>query len=909
MKLYSKNEAKSEITRLVDAFGHKLDYYKSDQYKEANLEDDYLKPFLRYLNWNASNEGIVNIANREVIVQAKGKLGKEPDYLLQLDGKPKFYIEAKHPKYKLWKEVQYMWQAYSYAYSTQSSSDRKKVDFSLLTDFEEFRFFDCTFKTDKKTVNNFVSVDWTFKDYETEFNQLWDLFEKENIRKGSLATLYLSEKKVKENRIPPDKAFLDDLDNEKTGWRIQIAKEIKKHNPGLSAEYITRAVQLIIDRFIFIKVLSDREIEDDYLSEIITNIDKALMKSEDALLIDSCKDVFSKLNRIYNGSIFVSKPELETIHISNKVLKNVLSDLLPENSRYNFKQLPVEVLGTIYEQFLGKVIQTTDKRVTVEYKPEVRKAGGVYYTPQYIVEYIVENTVGEKLKECKTLEDVFALKICDPACGSGSFLLGAYDRLLRWCVEYFSKTIKSEAAISKKNAEHVYRDEDGQLRLTSKLCRDLLRNCIFGVDIDSQAVEVAITSLSLKALEGTRHDELYAEVNLFHETVLPKLEDNIKCGNSLIGMDIFDGKLEFSKEEERKLNPFDWEKSFPGVFKKGGFDCVIGNPPYIQSRSDFIEKSHKDYFYSNYKTSEYQINTYGLFVEKSINILKHKGIMGIIIPNYWLSTDNDEKLRKYIFIENDAKELLNVYSVFDQATVDTLLLFVERTVTTKFPKSVNIKSISRNFKSIEERLDAILNRKWDFNEEYLINDAEQNISIAFSKTLKIKSDDYLKNYFIFKFGMKPYEEGKGIPPQTRKMMDNKIYDSKTKIDDSYKPLLRARNIQHYYTRWEHDFIKYGDNLAASRDYNIFTGQRIIIQRILSGSKVYGVYLDEEYICNTDVITLKQIKNELNIRFYLGILLSNFCSFYLRSNNINLDRKAFPKINTNTFEEIKIMEGT
>ena len=149
MKQHTKAEAKSEITRLVDHFGEKIDFYKSDNYKEANLEDEYLKPFLRYLNWNTSNEGIQNVANREVIVQAKGKRGKEPDYLLQLEGKPKFYIEAKHPKYKLWREIEYIWQAYSYAYSTQSSSDRKKVDFSLLTEFEEFRFFDCTFRADK----------------------------------------------------------------------------------------------------------------------------------------------------------------------------------------------------------------------------------------------------------------------------------------------------------------------------------------------------------------------------------------------------------------------------------------------------------------------------------------------------------------------------------------------------------------------------------------------------------------------------------------------------------------------------------------------------------------------------------------------------------------------------------------
>jgi type I restriction-modification system DNA methylase subunit len=885
MRIYSKEEAKSEITRLVDAFGENIDFYKSDKYKEANLEDEYLKPFLRYLNWNISNEGITNIANREVIVQAKGKRGKEPDYLLQLEGKPKFYIEAKHPKYKLSKDIGYIWQAYSYAYSTQASTERKKVDFSLLTDFEEFCFFDCTFAASKQTVNNFVTIDWKFKDYETEFDNLWNLFEKENIRKGSLKSLYLNEKKVKENRIPPDKAFLNDLDNEKTGWRIQIAKEIKKYNQGFSAEYITRAVQLIIDRFIFIKVLSDREIEDDYLSEIIINIDKALMKSEGGLLIDSCKEVFSKLNRVYNGSIFAPKPELESIHISNKVLKNVLSDLLPENSRYNFKQLPVEVLGTIYEQFLGKVIETTEKRVSVEYKPEVRKAGGVYYTPQYIVEYIVENTVGEKLKECKSIEDVFVIKICDPACGSGSFLLGAYDRLVRWCTDHYTKTIKPGAAITKKNAEHVYLDEDGQYRLTSKLRRELLRNCIFGVDIDNQAVEVAITSLSLKALEGTRHDELYAEVDLFHETVLPKLEDNIKCGNSLIGMDIFDGKLEFSKEEEKKLNPFDWGKSFPGVFKNGGFDCVIGNPPY---GAELTEMS-RQYLDAEFLLSN--TDTAALLIVKKKKLLRLNGLGGFIVPKPFIYSSNWQKTRDEVL--PDIIKVIDVSKVWKEVKLEMVIEILKKTSeSSKF-----YMSGIRNGNEIIEQ--GVINKDLCTKYGFILSGVKpEEIFIA----NKIQENSIPLNNLVIN--------------QRGGMLQKGIQNEPVGL-----AVFGGKQVSRYFMEIEPKGYIPENQCSDAKAYvkdNSLLVQNIVahIMNPVDHIQIIATIPFDKNIIILDTINQLENKSNYKIQFLLGVLCSNFCNWYvyrfifgkaIRTMHFDspvTSRIPFPILDFNTPEDVK-----
>lgn len=702
--MFTKEESRLKIQELTENFADKLDFIKtSGQYKEAQIEDEFIKPLFRYLNWNISNEGIKNPAEREFIVQAQGKNGKEPDYLLQLNKNPLFYIEAKHSKYDLQKKTEFIWQAYSYSYSTQSKAKFQKVDFALLTDFEEFRFFDCTFPVkNHQTLNNYCVIDWKYQDYIQNFDRLWEYFERENVRNGSLEKLYINEKKIKENRIPPDKAFLKDLDDEKDGWRIKLAKDIKKYQPDFSAEFITQSVQLILDRFIFIKVLSDRDIEEDIIKNLVIKI-SSIKDKEEGIIYDECRDVFDSLDKTYNGSIFTKRSELDEVKVSNKILLEILKDLLPENSRYNFKVIPIEILGTIYEQFLGKVVVTTDKRASIDYKPEVRKAGGVYYTPDYIVDYIVEKTVGEKLKECKKFEDLLEIKICDPACGSGSFLITAYDHLIRWTISYYESKIKTDTTansssselkgISKDERKLVYLDSDGQVRLTSKIKRDILKSCIYGVDIDAQAVEVTKMSLSLKALENTNHYEVYNERTLFHTTILPTLEGNIKCGNSLVGTDIYeDSKLfSISDKEKSKINAFDWQYEFINIFnidnneilKVNGFDCIIGNPPYIRIQALKVSSPEiVQYFGNKYetgRTGNYDI--YILFVEKALkSLLNRKGLFGFILPSKFFTTDYGETLRSLIIKDKHLTQLIDFKheQVFEGPSTYTCLLFLSK---------------------------------------------------------------------------------------------------------------------------------------------------------------------------------------------------------------------------------------
>ncbi len=709
---YTKEEARIEIQKLVEDFRtHEATLEKA---AEAQIENNFIRPLFSFLNWNTENRGLSH-SHYEFKLQVTNKKGLRPDYILNLEGRDVLVMDAKQVKYSM-KDSRWLYQVYSYAYSTQNSKPSEKIDFAILTDFQEFIVLDCTlFAAKPEAVNNFRVLDWTYNDYVEKFDELWELLERSNVLNDSrpsttgfaknknahpsaqdedrgLWSRYLSPQKVKANRISPDKAFLAEMDDEKSGWRVLLAKDMKKHNSSADGELITAAVQLLIDRLIFIKALSDREVDKDYLAELAKVVEANGLTDNDTGWFKACKHIFDELNNFYNGSIFAPRPELENVSVSNKAVQSVITDLQPENSPYNFAVLPVEILGTIYERFLGRVVRTTEKRVTIEEKPEVRKAGGVYYTPQYIVDYIVENTLGSLLNECKTPADVSKLKVLDPACGSGSFLLGAYSKLIQWHKDYFARAGKE-----KRDRESFYIDESGQIRLTAKLKREILKNNLFGVDIDPQAVEVTRFSLSLKALEDLREGELTEERSLFHQTVLPDLSQNIKNGNSLIGNDYFAGKMFADAEEMKRVNAFDWKSEFKVTMDNGGFDAIIGNPPYIriQTMKEWAPLEVEIYkeIYQSAKAGNYDI--YVVFVEKALSLLNERGRMGYILPHKFFNSQYGAGLRGLVASGKHLGKVIHFgdQQVFDGATTYTCLLFLDKTGNDDF-EMVRVQDLS-----------------------------------------------------------------------------------------------------------------------------------------------------------------------------------------------------------------------
>ncbi len=455
-----------------------------------------------------------------------------------------------------------------------------------------------------------------------------------------------------------------------------LAKNIALRNSALSQKDLNFAVQRTIDRILFLRICEDRAIEE--YGRL-----KALLEGEGVYV--RLLKLFEEADERYNSGIFHFREERDrkeppdslTLHLAvdDRVLKQIIQDLYFPDSPYVFSEIPAEILGQVYEQFLGKVIVLDESHgAEVEYKPEVRKAGGVYYTPGYIVEYIVKNTVG-KLLEDKTPQEASELRILDPACGSGSFLIGAYQRLLDWHKDWYAANLvpllekgKSAASpeVSKLLPVSVEKREDrkarkiyaraaeaslpvfkangNEWRLTTAERKRILLNNIYGVDIDPQAVEVTKLSLLLKVLEGETKESITSLLRYFRERALPDLGSNIKSGNSLIGWDILDERPDLTKEELQRINPFDWQAEFPEVFTRGGFDAVIGNPPYVRME----ELSHVKDYLRKYQAFESRADLYTYFIEKEIKLLRDDGSLGIIVSNKWMKARYGGPLRNFI---------------------------------------------------------------------------------------------------------------------------------------------------------------------------------------------------------------------------------------------------------------------
>jgi len=564
--MMTKEEANKKIEKLVKRFAEQIDSYKESDYNETLTRRDFIDPFFKALGWDIDNEQGFAEAYREVIHEDKIKIGgatKAPDYSFRLGGgKRLFFVEAKKPSVDVKEEILPAYQVRRYGWSA-------KLAISIITDFEEFAVYDCTKKpdpTDKASVARIKYI--LFKDYLKEFDFIWDTFSKEKVLTGSFDKFVQSDT-YKKGTATVDKEFLQSLDN----WRTYLATSISWNNKELGEDEINFAVQQTIDRIIFLRIAEDRGLEP-------YGILKHNLKQGD--YYQNLFDQFRKADEKYNSGLFDLKKDQISKHlkIENKIIKTIIDELYYPECPYEFSVLSVEILGSAYEQFLGKVIRITPAHhAKIEEKPEVRKAGGVYYTPQYIVEYIVKNTI-EKLIHGKSPKEISKIKIVDPACGSGSFLLGAYQHLLDYHKNYYTEKGK----ISKGNKNSLLTPEGN---LTTNEKKRILLNNIFGVDIDVNAVEVTKLSLLLKCMEGETEASIATQMKLFHERILPTLDNNIKDGNSLVDTDFYSGELDFGFD--KKIKPFNWQKAFPEVFKKETKDIFHVVFTIKNSRYDHIK--------------------------------------------------------------------------------------------------------------------------------------------------------------------------------------------------------------------------------------------------------------------------------------------------------------------------------
>jgi len=697
------------VKRLIERFTEQTDQVCSPDYNETQVRIDFIDPFMAALGWDMNNKAGHAMQYRDVVHEDRVKVGgqtKAPDYSFRIGGTRKFFLEAKKPSVKIKTNVEPAYQLRRYAWSA-------KLPVSILTDFQEFAVYDGRIRP--KYLESAAKARREYFTY-TEYEDRWDFiegtFSKDAVLRGAFDRY--AETKKGRGAQEFDDVFLEEIEE----WRKLIANNLALRNKTIDEHALNFSVQRIIDRIIFLRIAEDRGSEQtDQLKDI------AKEKGVYAHLVA----LFKQADDRYNSGLFHFQSEkardqepdtlTPALNVDDKTLKSIIDGLYYPQSPYVFNVVTADLLGSVYERFLGKVITLTKgHRAKIEEKPEVRKAGGVYYTPTYIVDYIVKNTVG-KLLEGKTPKQAEKIKVLDPACGSGSFLIGAYDYLLRW---YEKQYIED----TKKDPKKHTRGKSAKLRQTTvdplaMLGEDLrkerelagytltiaerkriLLTHIHGVDLDHQAVEVSKLNLLLKCLEGETRETLGFS-HIFSKTksrerALPDLGHNILCGNSLIGTDIIgtDAWDEMSEDERECVNPFDYENAFVDVFKgkNGGFDTVIGNPPYIDSEWMSVHwPTTRSYCVNHYEAASGNWDMFCVFLDVGMMLCKPNGSMSMIVPNK-LATAGYAAGARVVLSENS--QLLNLRD-YSRAKVFPVAVYPIVVTSRKSTKSISEVLIER----------------------------------------------------------------------------------------------------------------------------------------------------------------------------------------------------------------------
>ena len=940
-----------ELNRLVESFGKRLAELKQPGYAEAQLRDDFLNPFFRALGWDMENRAGLIQREREVEIESATQIGggrKRADYLFRTDKRDRFVCEAKKPAEEL--HSRYAFQAKRYAWN-------KGVWMALLTDFEELKIYIVGGKPhiDEPQVGEWKN--WHFRQYpliardkiaDGSIDKALDALPKKATGTGKARQQWL----IKPDRTRAlDTDFLEFLDE----TRRDLASDLWKNNDHdelLDGNKLTEACQRVIDRILFLRICEDRDIDTGQRLQSIVEKWRKNTGDEDTgrrahqqpmelreeppanyggdgirapkeSLWRAVVRHFRALDRrppthvpFFNGNLF--KPHFtETLIISDEWLAGFISELSADESPYLFDAIPVEILGSVYERFLGKVVRPAGRGITIEEKPEVRKAGGVYYTPRYIVDYIVEQTAGKLLDEIaaeREAEGVKAfatrtekLRLLDPACGSGSFLIRAFERVCEHWERWLKSQLPEESRKStdvdwekhqkkpvgarivapklkdertewlKRHRKLCWLDEStGDLHLTIHLKRLILTNNIYGVDLDAAAVEVTQLSLYLKMLEHENRTTLQRQRELLADeseiALLPPLQDNIKCFNSLIGSD-----FSMMTEDLIRVNAKDWSVQFAPIMKAGGFDAVIGNPPYLSSAG----QESISYFNERYHLSEYQTDFYTYFIEKALNLVKRKGKFSFIVSDSWMKAENFSKLRNHLLGEHRLLRLAVFdFPPFEGATIENSVLVVERgekpalipmdrfTEPGKFQLQSEVdpqKSIVRGLIDpmySEEALSLIA--KMERGCVPLESLVELNRGIHAYRT-----DGYGKTRF-----------GKGS--QTKRDKDEQSYHAKKAVDSTYLPEIKGKDVFRFEFVPTDDFISYGDWLAEAREPKYFQNPKVTVRKVL-GKKLHGTFIREPMAIDQSLYILISPKNDSKqLKFILGILMSGIGAWYLRT---------------------------
>ena len=805
------------IAELIEKYKSEKTQGKIKGYTEEQTKVVFITPFFKALGWNTENRQNHN----DSVSYEENIAGKRSDYGFSINGITKFYLEAKSLKEEdILFNTGYDKQAVNYAWL-------KSCSWAVLTNFETLAVYNA----------DSGKAEWAFTLKSEEYlgengKDKLKLLSKRGFEKGLLDSWALVNGK-KPMKRPVDKQLLQDMIH----FRETLSKDIKKNNPHVSEDDIDETVQRILDRLVFIRNAEDRGFEP---KELKSNYNQWSQK-EKGHLIKKVRELYQHYRDVYNSGLFGK--DTKTIHISdqvdisNEALSEVIQGLYsPEGAiySYNFAVLDADVLGKIYEQYLGNILKQTPKRAKLVESKTHRKEQGIYYTPSYIVDYIVKNTVGEYIKT-HTPEEIRKVRILDPACGSGSFLIRAYKELEGYWSKYYEKNKDISKSVRTVKQTKFNPDMEGNEIEFYSTKTEILKNNIFGVDLDPKAVEIAQLNLLLQISERKQR--------------LPILQNNIKVGNSLID------------DPSISDRAFKWEEEFPEIMKEGGFDIVIGNPPYI--RNTELSKIEKEFFVEKFICAYEQYDIFILFFEIGIKLLKNGGYLSFITSNKFIASEYGKKLRHLILNSCKIRNLLDLshLRVFKDASTYPSLIGLQK----EFVERIRIDNFVK-FQKIER-----------------IEDIGSDINAIKVKQSNFEGED---NKFLKEFGDKKIELIKKIENESLRIKDvftcqrgspkNKIELANTRTKDSLL-CIEPKNIDKY-------FFQTSDNkfVVSNLQNKILSKEKILLPRTVLYLK--AAYNEgNSFIMDRIYYLIPKDAEKINLKFVVGLLNSKLIDFFYKIN--------------------------
>jgi type I restriction-modification system DNA methylase subunit len=833
-------------------------------------EEEYQDGFLRDLFVDALGYVLKPDDNYNLLREFKNQSdGKKADGAILKDGKAIAVIELKSTKTKDLTSITQ--QAFNY------KNNQPGCKYVITSNFQKLRFY---------------------IDYADEHEE-FDLF---HLSREDFELLYLVLSKdsvfadiplkLKEESVFHEENVSKQLYKDYSVFKNKLFENLVKNNSNYDKLTLFKKSQKLIDRFLFMLFAEDRGLlPPNYINRIIKRFD--VLKKEDAYkpLYIIYRQYFGYMNigrkaddpsddiPAYNGGLFYPDKILDNLKIDDSALIDDLRKL----STYDFNsEVDVNILGHIFEHSLSAIEEITAELegITADKTKSKRKKDGVFYTPKYITQYIVENTIGALCKEKRAQLDIveiefdgsfrlkkgklsvkgqklydrleeykkwlLSLKIVDPACGSGAFL----NQALNFLIE--EHKIIDDIIAELTNTHLRIFDTD----------KAILENNLYGVDINEESIEIAKLSLWLRTAQKGRK--------------LSVLSNNIKCGNSLI-----------DDPEVAGEKAFNWQEEFPEIMGNGGFDIVIGNPPYLAGR-EWSEKlkNQKPFFEKRYSCLTDQYDLYALFIQKCYELIHSKSLFSFITPNTWFMNEHYFELRKWTLDKYDINligDFVDV-NVFKDATVLTVVFVLrkrnknEKIVIQKFSNFLKCSEFESSRKIWNRSAELIFNLQVSENDLDIINKIEKQ-SCPLSDLAKVK------------FGVKVYQKGKGKPKQDGSEAPVKLFENKNRENDNYFPYLHGKDILSFYYKKDLTFLKYGVHLAEPRSIDLFEGGRVLVRRIV-GSKLIVCPIKETIIADQLLHSVKLLKGDYLI---IALLLQSKLLSYFFKKKYNRTEKIFPEI--------------